>query len=327
MVDQLTPPGRLHDTTDVAVLQIAGLGVPRRAENFPLAWLCGRRRRQRRLAVYRYCRLVDDLGDELAPALVTEALDAAERELYAAARGRAHHPVFAALIPLLRDDGLPLDPFLRLIEANRVDQRVTDYESWGQLDDYCRLSAAPVGEIVLRLEGITEPRALALAGRVCAGLQLVNHWQDLVEDARRGRCYVPGELRRRHGVEVDHLARGQAVGGVAAMVAECVAQARDRLAAGPALVAALRGRLRLEVAAFVTHGEVACDTVAAAGPQVLRRRPTPRARARLRAMAAAVALAAAPQRWTPAHPPARPRRGETSTFWESSAAEPEVSGR
>jgi squalene synthase HpnC len=251
-----------------------GLGVARRRENFPLAWLCGPRLRARRLAVYGFCRLVDDLGDEYAGDR-DAALDAAEAQLRAATRGAASHPVFAALQPLLHGGDMPADPFLRLIEANRVDQRVTAYNSWEEVDAYCALSAAPVGEMVLRLEGAATPERLRLSASACAGLQLANHWQDLGEDARRRRCYVPRAVLQRHAVEVAQLAAGTATPGFGAMLAECLAAARERLAEGWPLVAQLGWRrLSAEVAGFIAHGAAACDAVEAAGPRLLGARPS-----------------------------------------------------
>ena len=250
-----------------------GLGVARRAENFPFAWMCGPRLRAKRLALYGFCRLVDDLGDEYAGDR-DAALDAAETQLREAARGTATHAVFVALQPLL-DAGMPLDPFLRLVEANRVDQRVAGYETWDEVDAYCALSAAPVGEMVLRLESAATEERLRLSASACAGLQLVNHWQDLAEDAGRGRCYVPRDVLVRHRVEVADLANGSPPPGFVGMLGECLAAARERLAAGWPLAARLgRRRLAAEVAGFVAHGAAACDAVEAAGVRLLRERPS-----------------------------------------------------
>lgn len=269
------------------VLDEPGLGLPRRAENFPLAWLCGPRLRRRRLAVYRFCRLVDDLGDE-AHGDREAALDAAEAQLHAATRGEATHPVFAGLAPLLTAGVIGPDPFLRLIEANRWDQRVRRYGSWDELDAYCDLSAAPVGEMVLALSGMATPDRLRLATRACAGLQFANHWQDLAEDARRDRCYVPEPVLRRHGVSVGGLA-GTAPGeGYAALLAECLGEARRRLREGWPLVATLRGWLRAEVAGFIACGAAACDAVETAGPDGLLRRASATKAARLGATGVAL---------------------------------------
>jgi len=293
-----------------------GLGVPRRRENFPLAFLCPPAVRVARQAVYGYCRLVDDLGDEYAGDRLA-ALDAAEVEVRAAARGTAAHPVFVALQPVFAA-GMPVDPFLRLLEANRQDQRVVSYASWDEVDAYCALSAAPVGEMVLRLEGLATAPRLALSAQLCAGLQLANHWQDLHEDAQRGRCYVPAEVLGRHGVTVAALASGRAEAEFLPMLAECLAAARERLRSGWPLAASLHGRVRAEIAGFAAHGAAACDAVERAGASVLRSRPSAgtrgRATATLTALRALVAPAPLPrslasrERYPQSATPARSQR-------------------
>lgn len=272
---------------------VAGLGVARRAENFPLAFLCPPAVRSGRLAVYGYCRLVDDLGDEFAGDRLA-ALDAAEAQLHAAAYGAATHPVFVALQPVFAA-GMPVQPFVKLLDANRQDQRVASYASWDELDAYCALSAAPVGEMVLRLEKAATPRRLELSALVCAGLQFANHWQDLREDAARGRCYVPVDVLARHGVGVDELARGVAGPRFAAMLAECLATARLRLREGWPLAADLHGRLRVEIAGFAAHGAAACDAVERAGAGVLQARPSAGRRGRATAVLTALRSVVAPR--------------------------------
>jgi squalene synthase HpnC len=278
------------DTLQAA--SVAGLGVPRRRENFPLAFLCPPPVRRGRLAVYGYCRLVDDLGDEFSGDRLA-ALDAAERELHAAVRGAAAHPVFLALQPVFAA-GMPVEPFLRLLDANRRDQTVSSYASWAALDEYCALSATPVGEMVLRLDNAATPRRLELSAQLCAGLQYANHWQDLREDARRGRCYVPVEVLRRHRVRVEDLAEGVPPLGFVPMLAECLGAARQRLRLGWPLAAELHGRLRAEIAGFAAHGAAACDAVERAGTSVLQARPSAGMRGRAAAVFTALRALAAP---------------------------------
>jgi squalene synthase HpnC len=272
---------------------VAGLGVARRRENFPLAFLCPPHVRRGRVAIYGYCRLIDDLGDELRGDR-DSALDAAERELHAAVRGDATHPMFAALQPLFAA-GMPVQPFLRLLDANRQDQQVTAYATWDDLDAYCALSAAPVGEMVLRLENAATPRRLELSALMCAGLQYANHWQDVHEDAQRGRCYVPADVLQRHDVRVADLAGGVASPGFASMLDECVVAAHTRLRDGWPLAADLHGRLRMEIAGFAAHGAAACDAVSRAGAGVLRARPSAGMRGRAVAVLTALRSIAAPR--------------------------------
>jgi phytoene/squalene synthetase len=138
--------------------------------------------------------------------------------------------------------------------------------------------------MVLRLENQATPRRLELSAQVCAGLQLANHWQDLREDAVRGRCYVPTAVLALHGVSPAPLAAGEAPAGFVPMLAECLAEARARLRAGWPLAADLHGRMRAEIAGFAAHGAAACDAVERAGALVLRARPSAGSRGRAAAV-------------------------------------------
>lgn len=147
-------------------------------------------------AVYAFCRCADDLGDECgSPERACALLAWWRRGTEAMGSGRSFHPVFTALAPVVARHGMPLKPFLDLLAAFEMDQHVTRYATWDDLLGYCRLSADPVGRLVLML--LDEPRdeaALAASDAICTGLQLVNHWQDVRRDLlERGRIYLPVE--------------------------------------------------------------------------------------------------------------------------------------
>jgi phytoene/squalene synthetase len=202
--------------------------VQARDENFPVAlWLLGPRLRRHLLAIYGFARLVDDVGDEVEGDRLA-LLDQLEHELE-----DPRHPVMRALAGTIREYALPREPFLRLIEANRRDQIVTRYESLDELLDYCQLSAAPVGELVLRIFGVATADRIVLSDRICTALQIIEHIQDVEEDRARGRVYV-----------------GPFAGP---------AQARALLEQGAPLVGQLRGRARLAVAGFLAGGRLALD--------------------------------------------------------------------
>lgn len=224
------PPGPQGATSGVA----AGAPLPATEavmaqashENFPVAlWMLGPRLRRHLLAVYGFARLVDDTGDEASGDRLA-LLGAIEHELDAPV-----HPVMRTLARTVAECDLPREPFLRLIEANRRDQRVTDYQSFSALLDYCWYSAAPVGELVLRIFGVCTPERVALSDRVCAALQVIEHLQDVEEDRARGRVYIG---------PFDALAHTHVL-----------------LDAGPQLVRGLRGRARIAVAGFLAGGRVA----------------------------------------------------------------------
>ena len=137
----------------------------------------------------------------------------------------------------VRECGLPIGPFERLIEANRVDQVVTRYETFTQLLDYCQLSAAPVGELVLGVFGVATPKRVALSDRVCAGLQVVEHLQDIAEDHRRGRVYMPREDLDRFGCSEQDLTAPVPSAQLRALIAFEAARAQS-------ICSAAAGRLR-----------------------------------------------------------------------------------
>jgi squalene synthase HpnC len=177
-------------------------------ENFPVAGvLFPRAVRPHLMALYGFARLADDIGDE-APGDRDLLLDWLAAELRNAFGGTPQHPLMQRLAVTIARFDLSPDPFERLIEANRVDQRVARYRSFQDLLGYCRLSANPVGELVLSVLGAKTPERLALSDATCTGLQLVEFWQDLGEDAAKGRVYVPLEDLDRFGYSVkDLLAR------------------------------------------------------------------------------------------------------------------------
>jgi len=169
-----------------------------RYENFSvLSALVPRDRRDDFAALYAFCRWADDLGDEIGDRKrARELLAWWRRELEGCFAGAPRHPVFLALAPTIEERALTIEPFEALIRAFEQDQEKSRYETWAEVVDYCRLSANPVGRLVLAILG--EPRtdaALAASDAVCTALQLTNHWQDLRRDLEdRDRIYAPREL-------------------------------------------------------------------------------------------------------------------------------------
>lgn len=189
--------------------------VHRTYENFPvLSPLVPERCRRDFAAVYAFCRWADDLGDEAGSAERSlELLAWWRRELEAMAAGEARHPVFVALRDTFARCGLTTEPFADLIAAFELDQSKSRYDTWDEVLGYCRLSANPVGRIVLRVLG--EPcdaAQLAASDALCTALQLTNHWQDIRRDwTERGRIYVPADMHEIDAFEArlsETIARG-----------------------------------------------------------------------------------------------------------------------
>lgn len=228
------------------------------SENFTVASrVLGAERARDLMAIYGFARLVDDVGDE-TPGDRLALLELVNLELRRAfaepGLGEPEHPLMQELARTVARRGLEPGPFERLIEANRTDQRVSRYETFAQLLDYCQLSAAPVGELVLAVFGLATPARVALSDRVCAGLQVVEHMQDIAEDHARGRVYMPREDLERCGCgELDLSGAGRGA-ALAALIDLEAARARELLASGAPLARTLPPRLRLAVAGFTAGG-------------------------------------------------------------------------
>jgi squalene synthase HpnC len=244
-------------------------------ENFPVAmrWL-PRRIRCDLVAVYGVARLIDEAGDAAAGDR-SALLDAVESDLRAAFAGRARHPLVRRLTPLAEAHGLTPDPFVRLIEANRFDQRSPDLVRWSDLVAYCALSAHPVGELVLRVFDQASPENLRDSNDVCTALQVLEHCQDVAEDARAQRCYLPAEDRAWFGCSSDDLTAAPAPESLRRTVALQVERARELLARGDALCRRLRGLARPVVAGYVGGGWATAAALENAGfdPNSLPVRP------------------------------------------------------
>jgi squalene synthase HpnC len=222
------------------------------------------------MAIYGFARLVDDIGDEVEGDRML-LLDRAEEQLRLAFSGNATHPVFRELAPTITACRLDEQPFLNLIQANRQDQTVRRYETFEELRGYCRLSADPVGRLVLAVTGNLTPERVGWSDEVCTGLQLVEHWQDVGEDAGRGRIYLPQEDLRTFGVKESDLLASLATPELRRLVAFEVDQARGLLGAGRPLARSLKGRIRVAISGFAAGGLAALDAIEAAGFDVLAR--------------------------------------------------------
>jgi squalene synthase HpnC len=241
-----------------------------RAENFPVALrVLPRRLRADLAAVYDVARVVDDLGDD-APGDRVAQLEAFAADLATIWQGGTPRAaVLRRLAGTVRGRGLPQQPFDRLIQANIVDQRVTRYATLDDLLGYCRLSADPVGRIVLDVFGVATPQRLAWSDRICSALQLIEHWQDVAEDRRAGRIYLPAEDLHRFGVAETDLDAARSTPAVRDLIAFEAGRAREMLLGGLPLLRELRGWARLAIAGYVAGGLAAVDGLCRAGWEVL----------------------------------------------------------
>ncbi len=237
-----------------------------RSENFPVALrVLPARYREPLHAAYALARRIDDVGDDPSRSPMTrlDDLDALEASL----RSRGAGPA------------LPLDPFLDLIAANRCDQTLTRMATYDDLLAYCRLSANPIGRVVLAVFGVDRPDAAALSDDVCTALQILEHCQDVAEDLRdRDRVYLPAEDLTRYGVDEPDLRAVTTSRELRRLVAAEVDRAVLLLDSGGPLVRLLTGWARVAVAGYVAGGRATADALRRCdfdvlAPDAARRQP------------------------------------------------------
>lgn len=247
-------------------------------ENFPVTTaVLGRRLRAELVALYGWARLIDQLGDDY-PGDRKAALGWAETELSAALACRATgvHVLVRRAANLVMETGADPQLLRDIIEANRIDQRVSHYGTFEDLVGYCRYSANPVGRLVLAIFGGATPQQCEWSDSICTALQLIEHCGDVAEDAAAGRIYLPADDLERFEVDPAHLSGpGPAGPPLRALICFQAARARRILGEGEPLVTSLSGRARFAVSGFVAGGYAALDALAAASFDPLGGAPRP----------------------------------------------------
>jgi squalene synthase HpnC len=253
-------------------------------ENFPVALrLLPARHRRHLTNLYFFARLTDDLGDEArdaqadVTALRLGLLDELAADVDRIYQGKTpESPVMRAMADTVRECGVPAKPLLDLIQANRQDQQVTRYRTFADLEQYCELSANPVGQIVLYIFGVATPERIALSDSICTALQLAEHWQDVAEDLGNGRIYLPGEDLEQYGCTEADLAAPTASPAVRELMIFETDRASRLLDQGAPLVGTLHGSARLAVAGYLAGGRAALAAIRAQQHDVLKGTPRPR---------------------------------------------------
>lgn len=244
-------------------------------ENFSVAtWFLPSRLRQHFYNVYAYCRISDDLADEVGdPQQSLELLGQWEAELNACYAGSPRHPVFVALAETVKQFGIPQHEFSDLLIAFRQDQTVTRFETFDDILAYCRYSANPVGHLVLYLCGYSDAERQQLSDYTCTALQLANFWQDVFVDYGKGRIYLPLEDLRRFGVTGENIAQRHATPQFLALMKFEVERARDWFARGMPLVKMVSRELAIDLELFSRGGQEILNAIERQGFDVLKARP------------------------------------------------------
>jgi squalene synthase HpnC len=244
-------------------------------ENFHVAsWFLPEALRPHFHAIYAYCRVSDDLGDEVGDTRQSLALlDLWGRELDACYEGRAQHPVFVALTETIRACSIPKEPFADLLTAFKQDQVVTRYRTMQDVLAYCRYSANPVGRLVLYTCGYADEERFRLSDATCSALQLANFWQDVRVDFAKGRVYLPQEDMQRFGVTDETIARGVATAEFRALMHCEVDFARRLFDEGLPLIGMVGRELALDLDLFSRGGFEILNAIERQDFDVLSARP------------------------------------------------------
>ena len=222
-------------------------------ENFPVAsWLLPQPQRNAIAAIYAFARQADDFADE--PAYAQDRVTLLEgwiRQLNRAPKD----PIFLALHDSIKTYRLPKPLLSNLVQAFLQDCRQARYKNFPQVLAYCKLSANPVGRLVLRVFGKDTALACEQSDAICTALQLANHWQDLAADVtRRDRIYLPQDELKRYGVSENSLKMLKFTPGLGELMRLQVDRAEALFSQGEALPAALGGRLGIEVGLTLLGG-------------------------------------------------------------------------
>lgn len=244
-------------------------------ENFHVAtWFLPKRLRPHFQSIYAYCRISDDLGDEVGNTQQSLALlDFWNGELDACYRGVARHPVFVALTETIHACNIPKQPFADLLIAFRQDQTVTRYRTMEDVFGYCRNSANPVGHLVLYACGYREPELFALSDFTCTALQLANFWQDVREDDRRNRIYLPLVDMERFGVSEQQIHERRFSSEFRALMQYEVEYTQDLFTRGQPLQGRVDSELAVDLALFSAGGQEILRSIVRQNYNVLRSRP------------------------------------------------------
>ncbi|MBW4043673.1 squalene synthase HpnC [Acidipila rosea] len=244
-------------------------------ENFHVAsWFLPERLRPHFHSIYAYCRISDDLGDEVGDRDQSLALlDLWGRELDACYRGEARHPVFVALAATIRECDIPKEPFADLLVAFRQDQTVTRFATMEDVFAYCRYSANPVGRLVLYASGYRDAERFRLSDFTCTALQLANFWQDVKVDYQKDRIYFPQADLARFGVTEQTIADGRATPQFRQLMRYEVDHARQLFAQGMPLIGMVDRELALDLDLFSRGGLAILDAIERVDYDVLRARP------------------------------------------------------
>jgi squalene synthase HpnC len=246
-------------------------------ENFPVAsLLLPARLRYPVSVIYRFARTADDFADEgsFPPALRLSSLEGFRAELLRLQAGEpGASPLFRELGTVISAHRLPFIPFFDLLDAFSQDVTKIRYANFGEVMDYCRRSADPIGRLMLHLYGQANSENIGDSDAICSALQLTNFWQDIEVDFRKGRIYLPQDDMARFGVTEAQIASRNASGGWWELMRHQIGRAKSIMLSGAPLAMRLPGRIGLEIRTVVLGGLRILEKLERVRGDVFRHRP------------------------------------------------------
>lgn len=246
-------------------------------ENFPVAsFLLPMRLRKPIGLVYAFARQADDFADEgdLTPEQRLALLDGFRRELdRLATNSPPETAFFITLAEMIAQQGLPLQPFYDLLDAFSQDVVKSRYENFGEVMDYCRRSANPIGRLMLHLYGAATPRNIGYSDAICSALQIINFLQDVAIDYRKDRIYFPLDEMEKYRISESQIASSDTGGTWWAFMQFEIERARRLLQSGAPLGLVLKGRIGLEMRTIIAGGDTILKKLHKSGGDMYQHRP------------------------------------------------------
>lgn len=246
-------------------------------ENFPVASiLLPRRLRRAVTAIYHFARTADDIADEgdASPAERLVALDAYRAELHRIQQQiTPATPLFTELAVIIAQHQLPLQPFYDLLDAFSQDVVKTRYANFGEVMDYCKKSANPVGRLMLALYKEHDPRSIAYSDAICSALQLINFLQDVAIDYDKDRIYLPQDELAQYHISEAQIKRHDSSGTWSPFMLIQIERTRKLLQAGAPLGKVLKGRIGLELRMIIMGGSTVLEKLHYVRGDIYQQRP------------------------------------------------------
>jgi squalene synthase HpnC len=221
-------------------------------ENFPVAsFLVPSHLRKHIAAIYAFARTADDFADELQD---REKLEDWRAQLMSCTDHKPENPIFIGLANTINEFELPVKWLDDLLTAFKLDLDKKRFESFKELEFYCRFSAQPIGRLVLWLFGYRSEELMAYADQITTGLQLTNFWQDISIDLKKDKIYIPTDKIKQYHLNESAILRQQSSPDFVHMMQEIIQSTKIYYENGAPLINRIQGRLKWELKFTVAGG-------------------------------------------------------------------------